>query len=100
MLPKTDKHTSGKVPPSWGKLSKLMEMSLSGNALTGSVPARLAGINRLDISHNQFLCGSLPAQPPNSTLQAQRTSLGMDCSLINREAARMSSLTGVILGEH
>jgi hypothetical protein len=74
-------------------------MSLSGNALTGTVPARLAGISRLDVSHNQFLCGSLPV-PPNATLLSQRTSIGQDCRSLNKQAARISGMTGVILGEH
>jgi hypothetical protein len=90
---------AGKVPASWSKLSQLTEMSLSGNALTGTVPARLAGISRLDVSHNQFLCGSLPVAP-NATLLSQRTSIGQDCRSLNKQAARISGMTGVILGEH
>lgn len=89
---------AGKLPASWGKLLSLQEMSLSSNALTGTVPARLAEVSYLDLSHNQLLCGSRPISTANGTLHAQRTNLGKDCNTLGSNAVRLSGIRGVALG--
>lgn len=92
-------YAAGKLPPSWDKLSLLTDMSLSSNALSGSLPPRLAAISRLDVSNNQFLCGDIPStNRGNSTLMSERTSLGRQCETIG-QAARMSGTLGLILGK-
>lgn len=96
--PQTPLVCAGQLPASWSKMSQLREMSLSSNALTGTVPARLAALSFLDLSRNQLLCGSPPSTAANATLRTQRTSLGQDCSAL--VAARLSGIRGVILGEH
>lgn len=79
-------------------MSLLTEMTLSGNALSGSLPPRFAAIPRLDISNNLFLCGAIPSMGGNVTLVAERTSLGRDCVSIG-QSPRMSGTLGLILGE-
>lgn len=92
-------YAAGKLPPSWDKLSLLTDMSLSSNALSGSLPPRLAAISRLDVSNNQFLCGDIPStNRGNSTLMSERASLGRQCETIG-QAARMSGTLGLILGK-
>lgn len=88
---------AGQLPSSWGKLLNLQEVSLSNNALTGTVPAKLAKlVSLLDVSRNQLLCGRSPDSP---ALVATSTSIGQDCSMMVL-AARLSGTRGVILGEH
>ncbi|KPA77390.1 putative GP46-like surface antigen [Leptomonas pyrrhocoris] len=57
-------NVTGKLPASWGRLTRLRMLDLSGNALTGSLPADwsgMAALQSLDLSSNR-LEGSLPGQ--------------------------------------
>lgn len=92
-------HAAGKLPTNWGALRQLTDMRVDSNALTGTVPPGLADISRLDLSNNQLLCGNRPSTAMNGTLLAQRTSIGLDCSMLGSREARLSGIRGVILGK-
>ncbi|KPA74585.1 hypothetical protein ABB37_09219 [Leptomonas pyrrhocoris] len=54
---------SGTLPPSWGRLTQMQRISLSGNALTGQLPVEWSGMASLKILWlgNNKLSGTLPA---------------------------------------
>ena len=63
-----DCYLHGEIPPQLGQLTKLEDLTLSDNRLSGTIPAGLGGLltvrsqlQTLDLSHNQ-LTGAIPAE--------------------------------------
>uniref|UniRef100_A0A7N0U6R8 Protein kinase domain-containing protein n=1 Tax=Kalanchoe fedtschenkoi TaxID=63787 RepID=A0A7N0U6R8_KALFE len=59
---------SGPVPADFGNLTRLRSLYLQDNLISGSFPEGLTGLNRIDVSSNQF-DGEIPASIGNMILQ-------------------------------
>lgn len=60
----------GSLPATWAKLTRMQELGLSNNMLTGAVPIGWShNLSFLDLSGNQQMCGQLHGLPANMTLQ-------------------------------
>ena len=58
----SDNGLTGPLPPAWGQLARLEELSLSDNQLTGSLPlewTRMTNLGYLNVSGNR-LTGCYP----------------------------------------
>ncbi|XP_043704691.1 probable leucine-rich repeat receptor-like protein kinase At1g35710 [Telopea speciosissima] len=61
-------YLQGEIPPTIGKLSSLISLSLYGNKISGSIPTQMGNLRnliRLDLGDNRLLSGSIPTQMGN-----------------------------------
>ena len=60
----SDSGLTGSIPAELGNLSRLEELYLNGNVLTGNIPAELGNLSRLEELHlgSNRLTGSIPAE--------------------------------------
>ena len=92
----------GEIPSQLGRLTKLIELDLSHNRLSGSIPGELGGLltirsplQRLDLSHNR-LSGSIPVELGRlkalSDLNLSHNALGEDIPYILGDSVSLATL--------